>query len=159
MVTHTHAHTHTRTHTHTHTHTHTLCEYVTVFMCAVGVVKYIGRLHDDPLNATYIGVELDAPSECQMTQVVHACARSYYGYWHTLMTVGENDGTYRKQRYFDGRPYHGVFIKGSDIQCVTLRTVSSSGLEGCMLRGYLVHRCMSLSCCVRTCVCAAHLAQ
>lgn len=107
-----------------------------MFALTPGVVKYIGRLHDDPLNATYIGVELDAPSEFKVatSKACRTCAVSNWC-WHTLIIVGENDGTYRKQRYFDGRPYHGIFIKGSDIQCVTLRTVSCV-LRVCMLSAW-----------------------
>lgn len=109
-------------------------------------MKYIGRLHDDPLNATYIGVELDAPSEFKVvtSKACRTCAFSYWC-WYTLTIVGENDGTHRKQRYFDGRPYHGIFIKGSDIQCVTLRTVSCVlGSACCLLVDgpFLCHVCL-----------------
>lgn len=61
-----------------------------------GSVKYIGRLEDNPVLGTYIGVELDAP-------------------------VGANDGTYKKKRYFECRNHHGVFVRPHDILCVTQR--------------------------------------
>ena len=38
-----------------------------------------------------------------------------------FFTVGENDGSYRGQRYFSSLPKHGIFIKGHDILCVTER--------------------------------------
>ena len=39
--------------------------------------------------------------------------------------MGANDGTHKKQRYFECRDHHGVFVRPSDILCVTQRKVGS----------------------------------
>ena len=43
--------------------------YVCTYVCVLGSVKYIGRLEDNPVLGTYIGVELDAPGTYAYTYI------------------------------------------------------------------------------------------
>ena len=52
-----------------------------MYICVLGSVKYIGRLEDNPVLGTYIGVELDAPGE------LHMYVRNSYVYVHAIYSI------------------------------------------------------------------------
>ena len=67
-------------------------------MYNTGTIRYIGKLDFDILDLIYIGVHLDMP-------------------------VGTCDGSVKGRRYFQCPPNHGVFVRPSDVMCVTGRKV------------------------------------
>ena len=77
-----------------------------MYMCMynTGTIRYIGKLDFDILDLIYIGIHLDMP-------------------------VGTCDGSVKGRRYFQCPPNHGVFVRPSDVMCVTGRKVRE-GKEG-----------------------------
>ena len=69
-----------------------------VRMYNTGTIRYIGKLDFDILDLIYIGVHLDMP-------------------------IGTCDGSVKGRRYFQCPPNHGVFVRPSDVMCVTGRKV------------------------------------